>query len=71
MTKIVSPEHKIFTDISKASEWRQALRKAGKKLALTNGCFDILHRGHAEYLLAARNLGDALIVLLNADVNSS
>ena len=69
MTKIVSPEHKIFTDTGKAAEWRQALRKEGKKLALTNGCFDILHRGHAEYLLAARNLGDALIVLLNADAS--
>ncbi len=69
MTKIISPGHKIFTDVSKASEWRRSLRETGKKLALTNGCFDILHRGHAEYLLAARNLGDALIVLLNADAS--
>ena len=69
MTKIISPEHKIFTDVSKAFQWRCTLRETGKKLALTNGCFDILHRGHAEYLLAARNLGDALIVLLNADAS--
>lgn len=67
MSQILTPKHKIFTDISKAADWRKKLRKTGRKLALTNGCFDILHRGHAEYLQAARNLGDALIVLLNSD----
>ena len=67
MLQIITPEHKIFTNLSQAAEWREPLRKTGRKLALTNGCFDILHRGHAEYLLAARNLGDALIVLLNSD----
>lgn len=36
-------------------------------LVLTNGCFDILHRGHAEYLLAASKLGDALVVAVNTD----
>ena len=67
MSQIITPEHKIFTDLSQAAEWRETLRKTGRKLALTNGCFDILHRGHAEYLLAARRLGDALLVLLNSD----
>ena len=33
------------------------------RLAVTNGCFDILHRGHAEYLLAARRTADVLLVL--------
>ena len=59
-------ERKIMT-LSEAAEWRAELRKLGKKLALTNGCFDLLHRGHAEYLLAARESADALIVLLNSD----
>ena len=44
------------------------LEKAkGKKIVFTNGCFDILHRGHVAYLNEARKLGDALIVGLNAD----
>jgi rfaE bifunctional protein nucleotidyltransferase chain/domain len=47
--------------------WRAALRAAGKKLAVTNGCFDILHLGHVSYLEAARQLGDALLVGINGD----
>ncbi len=38
-------------------------------LVFTNGCFDLLHRGHAEYLLAARQLGDALVVAINSDAS--
>jgi len=47
--------------------WREAMRRAGKKLAVTNGCFDLLHLGHVTYLEAARNLGDALLVGVNGD----
>ena len=43
------------------------LRQQGKKLVFTNGCFDLLHRAHVEYLREARRLGDALIVGLNSD----
>jgi D-beta-D-heptose 7-phosphate kinase/D-beta-D-heptose 1-phosphate adenosyltransferase len=43
------------------------LRRAGKRLVFTNGCFDILHRGHVTLLSRAKALGDALIVGLNAD----
>lgn len=39
----------------------------GKKIIFTNGCFDILHLGHVEYLNEARALGDALIVAINSD----
>ncbi len=49
--------------------WRAALRAAGKKLVVTNGCFDILHPGHVTYLETARNQGDALLVGLNADAS--
>lgn len=42
-------------------------RKEGKRVVFTNGCFDILHRGHVEYLAAARAHGDVLIVALNSD----
>lgn len=39
----------------------------GKKVVFTNGCFDILHKGHAQYLLEAGQLGDRLIVAINSD----
>ena len=47
--------------------WREAFRAEGRTLAATNGCFDILHAGHVNYLQAARNKADALIVGLNSD----
>ena len=48
-------------------EWREAFRATGKRLVVTNGCFDILHLGHVTYLESARNLGDALLVGVNGD----
>ncbi|EKV56636.1 D-glycero-beta-D-manno-heptose 1-phosphate adenylyltransferase [Brachyspira hampsonii] len=42
-------------------------REENKKIVFTNGCFDILHRGHVEYLQKARELGDLLILGLNSD----
>lgn len=47
--------------------WRERLRQNGKRLVVTNGVFDILHVGHAVYLEAARNLGDALLVGITCD----
>ena len=47
--------------------WRNELRNKGRKLVVTNGCFDILHLGHATYLEAARKQGDALLVGVNCD----
>lgn len=41
--------------------------KAGKKIVFTNGCFDILHKGHVSYLKQAKKLGDILIIGLNSD----
>jgi len=48
-------------------EWRRAMRQKGKKLVVTNGCFDLLHLGHVTYLETARNQGDALLVGVNGD----
>jgi len=59
MGKIVS--------IDEIVEIRNELKKEGKKVVFTNGCFDILHRGHVEYLAKAKELGDVLIVGLNSD----
>jgi rfaE bifunctional protein nucleotidyltransferase chain/domain len=44
-------------------------RPRSERIVFTNGCFDILHRGHVEYLAAARELGDLLIVGLNSDAS--
>jgi rfaE bifunctional protein nucleotidyltransferase chain/domain len=54
-------------NLSEIVELRARLRKSGKKVVFTNGCFDILHVGHVRYLREARNLGDALIVGINSD----
>ena len=51
----------------KLPEWRAALRASGKRLVVTNGCFDLLHLGHVTYLETARNQGDALLVGVNGD----
>jgi len=45
----------------------ETLKNSGKRIVFTNGCFDILHPGHARYLASARELGDHLIVALNSD----
>jgi len=45
------------------------LRKSGKQIVFTNGCFDILHVGHVRYLTAARSEGDVLVVGLNSDAS--
>ena len=54
-------------DADAASQVREALRDSGKRVVFTNGCFDVLHAGHVEYLAWARAQGDALILGLNSD----
>ena len=51
--------------LARREQWRQN----GRTVVFTNGCFDILHRGHVDYLTFARNQGDVLIVGLNADAS--
>jgi len=48
---------------SRVSDWK----RQGKRVVFTNGCFDLLHFGHVDYLEKARNLGDVLVVGLNTD----
>jgi rfaE bifunctional protein nucleotidyltransferase chain/domain len=50
-----------------AVAWRSELRRTGRSVVFTNGCFDLLHAGHVEYLAWARDQGDTLIVGLNDD----
>jgi len=51
------------------SEERVQLRREGKRVVFTNGCFDLLHPGHVRYLREARSLGDVLVVALNSDAS--
>lgn len=62
------PPPKILT-VAEARTARDELHAAGRKLVFTNGCFDILHRGHVTYLAFAREQGDALCVGLNSDAS--
>jgi len=55
---------KNFEEIERIAK---RLKEQGRKIIFTNGCFDILHRGHATYLQKAKELGDILILGLNSD----
>jgi rfaE bifunctional protein nucleotidyltransferase chain/domain len=55
--------------IDQLAEVSAQLARDGKRLVVTNGCFDILHLGHVRYLEAARRLGDALAVGVNGDAS--
>lgn len=46
-----------------------ALRREGKRIVFTNGCFDVLHVGHVRYLREAKKMGDVLVVGLNSDAS--
>jgi len=59
--------HKKIKSLKQLVKIRNRLKKEGKKVVLTNGCFDILHRGHIECLRKAKSFGDVLIVGLNSD----
>ncbi|MGA7159864.1 MAG: D-glycero-beta-D-manno-heptose 1-phosphate adenylyltransferase [Bacteroidota bacterium] len=59
---------KVFV-LSELIELRRRWKSNGKKVVFTNGVFDILHRGHIEYLIAAKSMGDELIVGVNSDAS--
>ena len=56
-----------IVDSDRLAAISEALRASGRRLVLTNGCFDLLHAGHVRYLQSARALGDALAVAINGD----
>ena len=51
------------------AEWVAECRAKGSKIVFSNGCFDILHRGHVEYLVKAANFGDKMLIGLNTDAS--
>ncbi len=63
---ILNPRMKVITG-DQAGELSRTLKREGKKTVFTNGCFDLIHAGHATYLLSARQLGDFLFVGVNSD----
>ncbi|MBI1308212.1 MAG: D-glycero-beta-D-manno-heptose 1-phosphate adenylyltransferase [Bacteroidetes bacterium] len=70
MTHLDKIESKFYNRESigdKAEKWRSE----GKKIVFTNGCFDLVHLGHIDYLSKAADLGDVLIVGLNSDASVS
>ena len=61
-------EHKIVT-LSEAIERRKAWKTGGDKVVFTNGCFDILHLGHVDYLEKSSEFGTKMIVAVNSDAS--
>jgi D-glycero-beta-D-manno-heptose 1-phosphate adenylyltransferase len=61
---VTRPDRKI---LDRAALMDRFGRPRSGRLVFTNGCFDLLHRGHVEYLFAARDLGDQLVVGVNTD----
>jgi D-glycero-beta-D-manno-heptose 1-phosphate adenylyltransferase len=53
--------------LERAYEAVEELKRQGKCIVFTNGCFDVLHPGHTRYLKAAREMGDVLLVAVNSD----
>jgi D-beta-D-heptose 7-phosphate kinase / D-beta-D-heptose 1-phosphate adenosyltransferase len=62
-----SGEEKFITDSFHMTARLEAYRRKGKKIVFTNGCFDILHSGHIQYLNQAKTLGDVLVIGINTD----
>ena len=70
MTHLTHIQSKIL-ERSQIAEQVAKWRSAGKRIVFTNGCFDLLHKGHIDYLNRAADEGDVLVVALNTDTSVS
>lgn len=61
-TKVIFDRKKLVSEVKK-------LKKQGKRIVFTNGCYDLLHGGHVRFLIAARKMGDVLVLALNSDAS--
>ncbi len=68
MSKLAQIQNKI-SSLNDAKSLVESWKKNGSKVVFTNGCFDILHKGHVTYLAKAADLGDKLVVALNTDAS--
>lgn len=71
LSRELAGQGKLLRDPQHIEEVVAHYRAAGRRIVFTNGCFDILHRGHITYLERAKALGDVLVVGLNADASVS
>jgi len=62
MNKVIFSRKKLIEEVKK-------IKKSGKKVVFTNGCYDLLHVGHIRLLQSARKKGDVLIVAINSDAS--
>ena len=67
MEYLTDIQKKIFLSTQNFSILLKTWKIQNKKIVFTNGCFDILHRGHADYLARSASLGDILLIGLNTD----
>ncbi|MEO5359475.1 MAG: D-glycero-beta-D-manno-heptose 1-phosphate adenylyltransferase [Nitrospirota bacterium] len=68
MTNKIRPLNELVKIIAEfRASVNNSVNNKGKKIVFTNGCFDIIHAGHVQYLQEARALGDMLIVAVNSD----
>lgn len=58
-------------DLDALADAAAAYRRSGRRVVFTNGCFDVLHRGHVSYLNQAKELGDVLVVGVNSDASTA
>src|SRR5439155_15879058 len=65
----VCADGKYLSDLARLAARAEGYRQQGRRVVFTNGCFDILHRGHISYLNRAKALGDVLIVGVNSDAS--
>lgn len=67
LREFFSEDSKRFSSLDELAAKVQELKKEGRRIVFTNGCFDILHRGHVSLLNQAKTFGDVLIVGINSD----
>jgi rfaE bifunctional protein nucleotidyltransferase chain/domain/rfaE bifunctional protein kinase chain/domain len=67
LTRRLGGGDRVVLDTADLAARLDAHRAAGRRVVFTNGCFDVLHRGHVSYLDQAKRLGDVLVVALNSD----
>ncbi|MBD3636925.1 MAG: D-glycero-beta-D-manno-heptose 1-phosphate adenylyltransferase [Crocinitomicaceae bacterium] len=68
MRSLIQIQNKIIS-VSELGSFLETQKRMQNRIVFTNGCFDILHKGHVEYLAKAADLGDILVVGINSDAS--